>query len=161
MTFRWEREIDERNRALTDDELDSIFPSEGYKILDPPANYAPVRTPIRRLQQTPTPLVQTGFRIQVGLMKCSLNFSKRNTLTIRISFVQVYLPVFVSVCLSVSHPRPSQIEDKTVKSFNDQPQGGNLPFLKQEDIQYFDKLLTEVDEDTLSPEELKVCHVTI
>ena len=49
-----------------------------------------------------------------------------------------------------------QIEDKTVKSFNDQPQGGNLPFLKQEDIQYFDKLLTEVDEDTLSPEELKV-----
>lgn len=52
-------------------------------------------------------------------------------------------------------PRP-QIEDKSVKSFNDQPQGGNLPFLKQEDIQYFDKLLTEVDETTLSPEELKV-----
>ena len=43
-----------------------------------------------------------------------------------------------------------------MKSFNDQPQGGNLPFLKQEDIQYFDKLLTEVDESTLSPEELKV-----
>ena len=42
-----------------------MFPSEGYKILDPPANYAPIRTPLRRLNQTPTPLVQTGFRIQV------------------------------------------------------------------------------------------------
>lgn len=28
--WRWEREIDERNRPLTDDELDAMFP-EGYK----------------------------------------------------------------------------------------------------------------------------------
>lgn len=109
--YRWEREIDERNRILTDDELNAMFPAEGYKVLEPPANYAPIRTPIRRLQQTPTPQMATGFRIQ--------------------------------------------IEDKTVKSFNDQPNGGNLPFLKQEDIQYFDKLLTEVDETTLSVEEQK------
>ena len=31
--FRWEREIDERNRPLTDDELDSVLPKEGYKVL--------------------------------------------------------------------------------------------------------------------------------
>ena len=62
---RWEREIDERNRALTEDELDALFPSEGYKILDPPANYAPIRTPIRRLTATPTPMMPQGFRIQV------------------------------------------------------------------------------------------------
>ena len=31
----------------------------------------------------------------------------------------------------------------------------NLPFLKPEDAQYFDKLLVDVDEDQLSPEELK------
>ena len=30
--FRWEREIDERNRPLTDDELDAILPKEGYKV---------------------------------------------------------------------------------------------------------------------------------
>lgn len=35
--YRWEREIDERNRPLADDELDSMFPP-GYKILQPPAS---------------------------------------------------------------------------------------------------------------------------
>lgn len=33
-----------------------------------------------------------------------------------------------------------QTEDRTMKSVNDQP-SGNLPFLKPDDIQYFDKLL--------------------
>lgn len=31
--FRWEREIDERNRPLTDDELDAIMPKDGYKVI--------------------------------------------------------------------------------------------------------------------------------
>jgi splicing factor 3B subunit 1 len=30
--YTWQREIDERNRPLTDDELDSILPP-GYKVL--------------------------------------------------------------------------------------------------------------------------------
>uniref|UniRef100_H0WG26 Splicing factor 3B subunit 1 domain-containing protein n=1 Tax=Otolemur garnettii TaxID=30611 RepID=H0WG26_OTOGA len=47
-----------------------------------------------------------------------------------------------------------QTEDRTMKSVNDQP-SGNLPFLKPDDIQYFDKLLVDVDESTLSPEEQK------
>lgn len=34
--YRWEREIDERNRPLTDDELEAMFPP-GYKVLPPPA----------------------------------------------------------------------------------------------------------------------------
>lgn len=33
-----------------------------------------------------------------------------------------------------------QTEDRTMKSVSDQP-SGNLPFLKPDDIQYFDKLL--------------------
>ena len=33
-----------------------------------------------------------------------------------------------------------QVEDRTTKQMNDQP-SGNLPFLKPDDIQYFDKLL--------------------
>lgn len=36
-----------------------------------------------------------------------------------------------------------QTEDRTMKSVNDQP-SGNLPFLKPDDIQYFDKLLVRL-----------------
>ncbi|XP_060636999.1 splicing factor 3B subunit 1 isoform X1 [Anolis sagrei] len=108
--WRWEREIDERNRPLSDEELDAVFP-EGYRVLPPPAGYVPIRTPARKLTATPTPLGgMTGFHMQT--------------------------------------------EDRTMKSVNDQP-SGNLPFLKPDDIQYFDKLLVDVDESTLSPEEQK------
>ena len=46
-----------------------------------------------------------------------------------------------------------QQEEKT-KMIESQPKG-NLPFMKPEDAQYFDKLLVDVDEETLSPEEQK------
>ena len=39
LPHRWEREIDERNRALSDEELDAMFPP-GYKVLPPPAGYS-------------------------------------------------------------------------------------------------------------------------
>ncbi|KAG5340164.1 SF3B1 factor, partial [Acromyrmex heyeri] len=109
--YRWEREIDERNRPLSDDELDALFPP-GYKILQPPAGYIPIRTPARKLTATPTPIAGTpqGFFIQT--------------------------------------------EDKSAKYVDNQPKG-NLPFMKPEDAQYFDKLLVDVDEETLSPEEQK------
>ncbi|KAH8323535.1 hypothetical protein KR067_013215, partial [Drosophila pandora] len=110
--YRWEKEIDERNRPYTDEELDQIFPP-GYKILPPPAGYVPLRTPGRKLMATPTPIAGTpaGFFIQV--------------------------------------------EDKNAKFMDNQPKGQNLPFMKPEDAQYFDKLLVDVNEDALSPEELK------
>ena len=54
---RWQNEIDERNRPLTDEDLDAIFPPEGYKILKPPDAYVPIRTPARKLMATPTPAV--------------------------------------------------------------------------------------------------------
>ncbi|CAN1139501.1 Splicing factor 3B subunit 1 [Linum perenne] len=54
--MRWEKDIEERNRPLTDEELDTIFPLEGYKILEPPASYVPIRTPARKLLATPTPM---------------------------------------------------------------------------------------------------------
>lgn len=63
--MRWEREIEERNRPLSDEELDAMFPATGYKILDPPASYVPIRTPSRKLLATPTPMGQTpGFSMQ-------------------------------------------------------------------------------------------------
>jgi splicing factor 3B subunit 1 len=38
---KWQKELDYRNRFLTDEELDSLLPSEGYEILKPPADYKP------------------------------------------------------------------------------------------------------------------------
>ena len=33
--LRWEKEMDERNRPLTDEELDQILPSAGYEVTYP------------------------------------------------------------------------------------------------------------------------------
>ena len=30
--WRWEKELDERNRPLTDEDLDALFPQDGYKV---------------------------------------------------------------------------------------------------------------------------------
>jgi len=54
--LRWEKDIEDRNRPLSDEELESMFPMEGYKILDLPASYVPIRTPACKLLATPTPL---------------------------------------------------------------------------------------------------------
>ncbi|KAK6151371.1 hypothetical protein DH2020_014006 [Rehmannia glutinosa] len=54
--LRWEKDIEDRNRPLTDEELDAMFPQEGYKILDPPRPHVPIRTPARKLLATPTPM---------------------------------------------------------------------------------------------------------
>lgn len=59
--MRWERELDSRNRPLSDEELDAMFPTTGYKILEPPAGYEPIRTPARKLTATPTPMGDNGF----------------------------------------------------------------------------------------------------
>ncbi|KAL5853399.1 hypothetical protein ACOSQ3_008517 [Xanthoceras sorbifolium] len=61
--MRWEKDIEERNRPLTDEELDAMFPQEGYKILDPPPSYVPIRTPARKLLATPTPLGTPLYQI--------------------------------------------------------------------------------------------------
>merc|ERR1719335_701310 len=50
--WRFDREMDDRNKPLTDEELDSIFPQTGYEIVRPPANYQPIR---KSVMSTPTP----------------------------------------------------------------------------------------------------------
>lgn len=118
--FRWEKEIDERNRPLSDDELDSLFPP-GYKVLPPPTGYVPIKTPTRRLMATPTPL--GGGMMAAG-------FSMQAT------------------------PERGGLGDKNLM-LDTQPKDQNLPPLKPEDMQYFDRLLVDVDESQLTPEEAK------
>ena len=61
-------DISSRNAPLSDEELDNMLPSEGYKILDPPPGYEPIRTPARKLMSTPAPVASTsgygGFMMQ-------------------------------------------------------------------------------------------------
>eukprot|EP00392_Amoebophrya_sp_AT5.2_P001113 g1115.t1 len=49
--YKFARDVDERNRPMTDAELDEIFPP-GYEIVQPPANYAPAR---KNVFSAPTP----------------------------------------------------------------------------------------------------------
>ena len=46
---------------LTDEELDNLIPKDGYAILEPPAGYAPIRHPVKKMM-TPTP--DGGFVMQ-------------------------------------------------------------------------------------------------
>ncbi|KAI9897473.1 hypothetical protein N3K66_007329 [Trichothecium roseum] len=57
-------DISGRNAPLSDEELDLFLPGEadGYKILEPPPGYAPVRAPTHRVAATPLP--QSGFMMQ-------------------------------------------------------------------------------------------------
>lgn len=61
-------DISSRNAPLSDEELDLMLPSEGYKVLDPPPGYAPIRTPARKMMTTPAPIASTsgfgGFMMQ-------------------------------------------------------------------------------------------------
>ena len=119
--WRYEKEIDARNRPISDEELDTMFP-KGYKIVEVPATYEPLRTPSRKLFGTPTPLGQDlglgGFQMQ--------------------------------------DVTEGQTADQiAAQAGSAQPVETDLPLLKPDDMQYFDKLLTSVDEHKLSPEEQK------
>ena len=61
-------DISGRVSALSDEELDLMLPSDGYKILEPPSGYAPIQTPARKLMSTPAPMASAsgigGFMMQ-------------------------------------------------------------------------------------------------
>lgn len=57
-------EMDKRNRYLSDEELNVMLPTEGYQIVEAPAGYAPIRTPARKLQETPMGGNNGGFIMQ-------------------------------------------------------------------------------------------------
>lgn len=42
--LRFQRDVDDRNRPWVDEELDALFPPEGYEILEPPASYKVAQT---------------------------------------------------------------------------------------------------------------------
>ncbi|KAJ9648490.1 U2 snRNP component prp10 [Coniosporium apollinis] len=67
-TMTFGTDISSRNVPLSDEELDLMLPSEGYKILDPPPGYEPIRAAARKLMATPAPVASAsgygGFMMQ-------------------------------------------------------------------------------------------------
>lgn len=61
--FGFGTDISGRNAPLSDEELDAMLPSEGYKILPFPPGYEPLRAPAHRVAATPASL-QGGFMMQ-------------------------------------------------------------------------------------------------
>ncbi|CAK4033421.1 splicing factor 3B subunit 1 [Lecanosticta acicola] len=57
-------DVSGRNAPLSDEELDEMLPSEGYKILEPPPGYEPLRAPSRRITPAATPAHTGGFMMQ-------------------------------------------------------------------------------------------------
>ncbi|KAJ0242141.1 Nuclear protein-like [Hirschfeldia incana] len=60
---KWEKDIEERNKPMSDEELDAMFPTAGYKVLNQPASYVPIRSPARKAIGTPTPMTTPGYVI--------------------------------------------------------------------------------------------------
>jgi splicing factor 3B subunit 1 len=63
---RINQETEYRNRFLSDEDLNNMIPVEGYVVLEPPAGYAPIRTPARKLTATPMPM-DSGFNMQESM----------------------------------------------------------------------------------------------
>ncbi|KAL7483984.1 hypothetical protein ACHAW6_009624 [Cyclotella cf. meneghiniana] len=128
-----EKEMETRNRPWTDAALDAILPSEGYNVLPPPVNYIPLRTPGRKLLSAPTPYgsqTPAGFTMEVPP-------EEREGQTLQDIREAYGVPI--------------------VPTATDEDAGapGALPYIKPEDMQYFGRLMQEVDDGALTKEEAK------
>lgn len=61
--LRLDKAMEYRNRYLSDQEYNSMMPSEGYKVIEPPTGY---EVPARKLMATPAPFEggEDGFNMQ-------------------------------------------------------------------------------------------------
>ena len=130
-----EKEMERRNRPWTDAALDAILPSEGYTILAPPASYLPIRTPGRKLLTAPTPLggqTPAGFQMDIPP-------EEREGQSLQDIREAYGVPVAA-----------------TANDGGESAAPGALPYIKPEDMQYFGRLMEDVDDESaLSKEEAK------
>lgn len=129
-----------------------------FQILEPPPGYQPIRTPSRKLTATPTPIGGSGFFIQVcdtDFLSCHPHYpfkmlERLYGLLIWYHLISVMWNLFkITLMLLLKYFTCDQLfsfyllmqqEDRSAKLVEDQPPG-NLPYLKPDDVQYFDKLL--------------------
>jgi len=123
-----EREMESRNRPWTDAALDAILPSEGYIIMRPPSSYVPLRTPGRKLLATPTPMAMTpqGFQMEIPV-------EQRQDASIQDIREAYGVPLALT---------SSETGDASA-----------LPYIKPEDMQYFGRLMEEIDDNKITKDE--------
>jgi splicing factor 3B subunit 1 len=123
-----EKEMESRNRPWTDAALDAILPAEGYIIMRPPASYVPLRTPGRKLLATPTPMAMTpqGFQMEI--------------------------PVEQRQDASIQDIREAYGVPLALTS-SETGEASALPYIKPEDMQYFGRLMEEIDDNELTKDE--------
>ncbi len=123
-----EKEMESRNRPWTDAALDAILPSEGYIIMRPPSSYVPLRTPGRKLLATPTPMAMTpqGFQMEI--------------------------PVEQRQDASIQDIREAYGVPLALTS-GESGEASALPYIKPEDMQYFGRLMEEVEDNKLTKDE--------
>ena len=125
-----EREMERRNRPWTDAALDAILPSEGYATLPPPSSYVPMRTPGRKLLSAPTPY---GGRTPAGFVM-EVPPEDREGQTVQDIREAYGVPVSVD---------PRELAGGESAAASD----GALPYIKPEDMQYFGRLMEDVDDE--------------
>mmetsp|Transcript_4651 Transcript_4651/g.13432 ORF Transcript_4651/g.13432 Transcript_4651/m.13432 type:complete len:1275 (+) Transcript_4651:868-4692(+) len=125
----FEREMESRNRPWTDAALDAILPTEGYAILRPPKSYLPLRTPGRKLLATPTPMgaAQQGFQMEIPI-------EQRQDASVQEIREAYGVPL--------------------APTASESGEAGSLPYIKPEDMQYFGRLMEDVEEEKVTKDEI-------
>ena len=72
---RYEAQLNARNRPLSDAELDAMFPSRGYQVLEPPPGYAPAAARGALAAPEEAGEGEDGFTVQQTLSKDSYGVS--------------------------------------------------------------------------------------
>ena len=90
-------DISSRNAPLSDEELDEMLPSEGYKILQPPPGFEPLRAPARRVAPAATPVNTGGFMMQEPVDARSMGKQLPSDIPGAVSYTHLTLPTIYSV----------------------------------------------------------------
>jgi splicing factor 3B subunit 1 len=125
-----EREMERRNRPWTDAALDAILPTEGYTTLPPPSSYVPMRTPGRKLLSAPTPY---GQRTPAGFVM-DVPPEEREGQSLQDIREAYGVPVSID-------------SRELIGGESAAASDGALPYIKPEDMQYFGRLMEDVDDE--------------
>ena len=86
-----------RSRYMSDAELDALLPSTGYRIVDPPPDYAPIRTGAHKLMDVPEG--EAGFSMpeSSGLGAMAGEIAADLPTDVPVSYTHLTLPTIYSV----------------------------------------------------------------
>ncbi|KAL8454458.1 hypothetical protein Emed_000179 [Eimeria media] len=143
LALRLQQEFDERNRYLTDEELDRIMPTEGYEIVQPPSDYNPPPTSAavaaaRARQQALASSGMTAATPGVAAGATPLGLTP-----------MYVMPEEGGISVKALDPTGSLLDPQGLGEAS----GGVQ--MKAEDFHFFSKLFEEKPEDQMTQEEVK------